>query len=267
MQHRAHALCVAEGAATSLAESQQEILAGLTARQKRLSPRFLYDERGSELFDEICALPEYYQTRTELALLHDHAADIAALAVTHGYDPCNGIEGRFEIQEIEYGPGVEIASLRATFEQRCAGSTAAVRGELRWHYDAPVVMNAPAVVDVEAGNTILVGVSATTTGTVATLTATDLPEGAVFTDSLNNTGGLLVFTVEALVAPPAGVPYRIETHGRYSHAESYVAGVLRDAGFSPEISHADLRTESALAVAGLVVRATKLNGQDDASHL
>ncbi len=80
MQHRAHALCVAEGAATSLAESQQEILAGLTARQKRLSPRFLYDERGSELFDEICALPEYYQTRTELALLHDHAADIAALA-------------------------------------------------------------------------------------------------------------------------------------------------------------------------------------------
>lgn len=80
-------------------------------------------------------------------------------------------------------------------------------------------------------------------------------------------GGLLVFTVEELVAPPAGVPYRIETHGRYSHAESYVAEVLRGAGFSPEISHADLRTESALPVAGLVVRATKVNGQDDASHV
>jgi predicted TPR repeat methyltransferase len=74
-------------------------------------------------------------------------------------------------------------------------------------------------------------------------------------------GGLLVFTVEELVAPAAGEPYRIETHGRYSHTQSYVEDALRGAGLVPDVARADLRTESALPVAGLVVRATKLNGQ------
>lgn len=63
----------------TLADWRQDILAGLTAPQKRLSPKYLYDERGSQLFDEICALPEYYQTRTELTLLGAHAAEIGAL--------------------------------------------------------------------------------------------------------------------------------------------------------------------------------------------
>ena len=76
-------------------------------------------------------------------------------------------------------------------------------------------------------------------------------------------GGLLVFTVEELVSPEDGVEFRMEIHGRFSHSQSYVERVLRCAGFSPDIAHADLRTESALPVAGLVVRATKMNGQVD----
>jgi dimethylhistidine N-methyltransferase len=79
MQQRARALAVTNGTPTSLAESRREILAGLTAVQKRVAPKYLYDRRGSELFDEICALPEYYATRTELAMLGAHAAEIAAL--------------------------------------------------------------------------------------------------------------------------------------------------------------------------------------------
>jgi predicted TPR repeat methyltransferase len=79
-------------------------------------------------------------------------------------------------------------------------------------------------------------------------------------------GGQFVFTLEELASAADG-DFRIETHGRYSHSQSHVERVLRGAGFSPEISHADLRTESALPVAGLVVRATKVNGQDDASHV
>jgi L-histidine N-alpha-methyltransferase len=47
-----------------------EITAGLTAPQKELSPKYFYDHRGSELFEEITRLPEYYPTRTERALLH-----------------------------------------------------------------------------------------------------------------------------------------------------------------------------------------------------
>lgn len=54
------------------------VLDGLAQPQKRLPSKFFYDERGSQIFDQICELPEYYPTRTELALLREHAAEIAA---------------------------------------------------------------------------------------------------------------------------------------------------------------------------------------------
>ena len=62
----------------SLANEAEDILAGLSAAPKRLSPKYFYDQRGSQLFDRICELPEYYPTRTELAIMRSHAADIAA---------------------------------------------------------------------------------------------------------------------------------------------------------------------------------------------
>ena len=46
-----------------------EVAAGLSAPQKELPPKYFYDHRGSELFEQITALPEYYPTRTERALL------------------------------------------------------------------------------------------------------------------------------------------------------------------------------------------------------
>ncbi|PZU96918.1 MAG: L-histidine N(alpha)-methyltransferase, partial [Leptolyngbya sp.] len=54
------------------------VLRGLSLPQKTISPKFLYDKRGSELFDAICQLPEYYLTRTEMGILRAHAEDIAA---------------------------------------------------------------------------------------------------------------------------------------------------------------------------------------------
>lgn len=54
-----------------------EALAGLSARWKAVPARWLYDRRGSELFEMITALPEYYPTRTERSILECHAADIA----------------------------------------------------------------------------------------------------------------------------------------------------------------------------------------------
>ena len=53
---------------------------GLTAMPKSLPPKWFYDARGSELFDAITRLPEYYPTRTERGILRGHAADIAAAA-------------------------------------------------------------------------------------------------------------------------------------------------------------------------------------------
>src|SRR6476659_3802733 len=56
-----------------------DVLDGLTRPLKELPPKHLYDARGSELFDAICELPEYYQTRTERLILATHADDIVAL--------------------------------------------------------------------------------------------------------------------------------------------------------------------------------------------
>jgi L-histidine N-alpha-methyltransferase len=55
-----------------------DVAAGLSATPKVLPPKWFYDERGSELFDEITRLPEYYPTRAERAALTEHAGDIAA---------------------------------------------------------------------------------------------------------------------------------------------------------------------------------------------
>jgi predicted TPR repeat methyltransferase len=69
--------------------------------------------------------------------------------------------------------------------------------------------------------------------------------------------GMIVFTLEDAAGAGAGVDFRLEVHGRYSHARAYVEQVLARAGLQPEIRHAELRMESGAPVAGLVIRATK----------
>ncbi len=56
----------------------QDVIAGLTQQPKQLSPKYFYDEVGSRLFEQITLLPEYYPTRTELRILRDRGAEIAA---------------------------------------------------------------------------------------------------------------------------------------------------------------------------------------------
>ncbi|MBM3343451.1 MAG: L-histidine N(alpha)-methyltransferase [Betaproteobacteria bacterium] len=69
-----------------------DALAGLAQPRKALAPKYFYDARGSELFEAICELPEYYPTRTELAMMQAHARDMA-----HRLGP--------ETLLIEYGAG------------------------------------------------------------------------------------------------------------------------------------------------------------------
>jgi len=64
---------VGDGSPRALPE---DVLDGLTKPFKELPPKHLYDARGAELFDQICDLPEYYPTRTERAILRDHAGAI-----------------------------------------------------------------------------------------------------------------------------------------------------------------------------------------------
>ena len=72
-----------------------DVLAGLAQRQKTLPSRWLYDDRGSELFEDITRLDEYYLTRTETAILRRHAGEMA--------DLCG--EG---VALLEYGAGAAI---------------------------------------------------------------------------------------------------------------------------------------------------------------
>ncbi len=65
--------------APGLAEFRAEVWKGLGAARKTLPCKYLYDERGSHLFDEICELPEYYPTRTETGILEEHADEMAEL--------------------------------------------------------------------------------------------------------------------------------------------------------------------------------------------
>src|SRR5437016_12463092 len=58
---------------------EQDVRSGLTAQPKDIPPKWFYDDRGSQLFDEITRLPEYYPTRCERTILEVRAPDIARI--------------------------------------------------------------------------------------------------------------------------------------------------------------------------------------------
>ena len=76
-------------------EFYEAVLEGLSLPQKTISPKFFYDERGSKIFDKICDTPEYYLTRTEIALLNDIKEELYSLV-----EPDSAV--------VEYGCGSSI---------------------------------------------------------------------------------------------------------------------------------------------------------------
>src|SRR5436189_4155938 len=56
----------------------EDVRAGLSNDPKRLFPKYFYDELGSQLFEAICLLPEYYLTRAEEEILRNYSDEIAA---------------------------------------------------------------------------------------------------------------------------------------------------------------------------------------------
>lgn len=67
------------------ADFYREIVAGFSQLPRSIPPKYFYDEEGSRLFDSICEQPEYYPTRTEIALLEKHADDIKAFVGSDCY--------------------------------------------------------------------------------------------------------------------------------------------------------------------------------------
>ena len=66
--------------ADTAATMRRDVLAGLSADPKELAPKYFYDDRGSQLFEQITDLSEYYPTRAERAILVDRADEIVAAA-------------------------------------------------------------------------------------------------------------------------------------------------------------------------------------------
>ena len=69
---------ISRSAAVAAKDSfRDEVLAGLAKSPRQLPCKFFYDRRGAELFQQICELPEYYITRTEIGILRLHASEMA----------------------------------------------------------------------------------------------------------------------------------------------------------------------------------------------
>ncbi|MBA3273597.1 MAG: L-histidine N(alpha)-methyltransferase [Chthoniobacterales bacterium] len=84
---------------------REEVLAGLSVEPRTLPSKFFYDERGAELFQRICELPEYYITRTERDILGKHGAEMAdsigANAQLVGFGTGAGIKTRMLLEHLE----------------------------------------------------------------------------------------------------------------------------------------------------------------------
>ncbi|MEH6586258.1 MAG: L-histidine N(alpha)-methyltransferase [Halioglobus sp.] len=74
---------------------EDDVIEGLSQVQKAIPCRWLYDERGSELFEDITVLPEYYPTRTETSILSQYAPEIASHVGPHA-------------TVVEYGAGASV---------------------------------------------------------------------------------------------------------------------------------------------------------------
>lgn len=103
----------------------RDVHAGLNAAVKTLPAKYFYDQRGSELFEEICRLPEYYPTRTESKILREQGAAMA------------GIIGP-DVEVVEFGAGAaeKSACCSAPCHARpaiCPSTFPARICRLRWH--------------------------------------------------------------------------------------------------------------------------------------
>ena len=87
-------------------EFYEAVLEGLSLSQKTISPKFFYDERGSKIFDKICNTPEYYVTRTEIALLNNIQEELYTL-----------VEPESAVVEYGCGSSIKIKALLSALPQ------------------------------------------------------------------------------------------------------------------------------------------------------
>lgn len=85
--------------------SGSDVIEGLTQTPKTLPAKYFYDDRGSQLFEQICELPEYYLTRTEAGILRQYASDLVNLT------------GACELVELGSGSSTKTRTILTAYEQ------------------------------------------------------------------------------------------------------------------------------------------------------
>jgi dimethylhistidine N-methyltransferase len=113
---------------------RDDVLSGLARPRKALAPKYFYDARGSELFEAICALPEYYPTRTELAMMQASVNDMVNRLGPHclliEYGAGSGRKTRVLIEALTPVAYMAI-DISRTALRRCAGELAKAYPALR----------------------------------------------------------------------------------------------------------------------------------------
>lgn len=98
----------------SIGKDGDDVVQGLTKSPKSLPPKYFYDDIGSQLFEQICDLPEYYPTRTEAWILNQYADEIAA------------ITGSCELVELGSGSSTKTHYLLSAYQKAANSLTEAV---------------------------------------------------------------------------------------------------------------------------------------------
>jgi L-histidine N-alpha-methyltransferase len=133
-----------------------DVAAGLSKPQKEIPPKYFYDARGCALFEEICGLPEYYLTRTELAVMRAHAGamagrlgpDCALIEIGCG----NSEKTRLLLDALRPAVFVPVDIAREQLETSCDAlahsfpkmKVVALRADFAQAVELPAVVNTPA---------------------------------------------------------------------------------------------------------------------------
>jgi dimethylhistidine N-methyltransferase len=132
-----HASSKRSAGARGAGDLRTEIVAGLSQPQKTLPCKLFYDEMGSQLFDKICDLPEYYPTRTELQIMRDHIGEMVAamgprpLIVEYGSG--SSLKTRLLLDRLPCAAGYVPIDISASHLKQAARSLAAAYPRLPIH--------------------------------------------------------------------------------------------------------------------------------------
>ncbi|HZU37837.1 MAG TPA: L-histidine N(alpha)-methyltransferase [Gemmataceae bacterium] len=101
-----------------------DVLAGLHRVPRTLPCKYFYDQVGAGLFEQICTLPEYYLTRTELALMHQHARPMADLlgprCLVIEYGSGSGVKTRLLLEQLVEPAGYVPVDISSAYLERTA---------------------------------------------------------------------------------------------------------------------------------------------------